>query len=464
VKNLGNITFRLSSALCLIVGILSKNKSLRNNYIFGLNKLVFFESSQNELECSNLEVKFDNCSILEGNADELFLGRDSTPTCFVKSDVNRNALIHVTFMTRKPVAELGIKNFRGDKSSSYGIKGLIIILNSVSIFSGDLSQNTGTSGDLYSLRLFISQPFHHSSNKHLAHKNHGQKSLANTGLAHKRPEELPSLVKHKSQDISVSSQQSDTSSGKVGFVDQIRKHPRVASSINNLFKFGESKNSERSKSSQRARIVDRSNKLQSESNYLSLFSKLYYPLERKKTDGGSLIRDISNTEDNLLSNRTMAEGDKGFSYGQGLTDYGLPPHPSRKSLYMVDLLKRNLSTTVKTSTTDKKNPSKSRGPLVERISFVGDFAGPDDKSPKENNIPELRTSFGGLKIFQKVSEDIIHKKNGPSLRTSFSSQNQWPKSVVDLLGGVSAGAQIPELPEGSKLKIALWSNWGDPEE
>lgn len=436
----------------------------RNGNIFGLNRIVIFDSNQSEIECTNLDIKLDNCSVITGDASYLFLGKGRSSTCFVKTDASRNATIQATFLTRKPLAEIGLVNYRGEKSTSYGVKGLILVVNSVSIFSGDLGKSQESGESVFSLRLFVNQIMQQSSNTQVNYRNQAHNKLNNTGINRSRGEELPSLVKHKSQDISVSSQQSDTSSGKVLVDNQIRKHPRVASSINNLFKFAEPKNSERSKSSQRARIVDRSNKLQSESNYLSLFSKLYYPLERKKTDAGSLIRDISNTEDNLLSNRTMADAERGHSYGQGMTDYGLPPHPSRKSLYMVDLLKRNLSTTSKTMSTEKKFNAKPKGPMVERVSFIGDFIGLSDKRPANEPPAEARTSIGGLKIFQKVSEDIIHKKNSVSLRSSFAAPGFLPRDLSDLVAKNHDQLVIPDLPQGSILKVCLLSNWGDPEE
>jgi hypothetical protein len=425
---------------------------------------MFFEDTRKELECQNFEIKLENCSILQGDAHEIFTKSSQIPTCFMKTDVNQQSVIQITFMTRKPLTEVGIINYKGDKSSSYGIKGLVIVINSVTIFSGDLSQNTSERQDPFSLRLFISPTGFHSSTKSIHNRQAGGNHLVSTGLAQRRTEQFPSLVKHKSQDISLTSQQSDGSSGKVQSLYKIKKHPRVASSINNLFKFGDPKQSDRSKSSQRARIVDRSNKLQSESNYLSLFSKLYFPLERKRTDEGSLVRDISNLDELAQSNRTMVDGGKEQYYDQGMPDYGLPPHPSRKSLYMVDLLKRNMSMNSKTSTTEKKLQNKSKGPLVDRVSFIGEIDSMNASSPKFLDSGGLRTSGGALKIFQKVSEDIVQKKNSASLRTSFGGKSFRQKSVSEFLGVMQNTYTIPELPAGSSFKITLWSNWGDSEE
>lgn len=411
-----------------------------------------------------VEVKLQNCSLIQGKTNELIGGGDSSPSVFMKSDLNQNAVIQFTFTTRRPLTELGIINYRGDKSSSYGIKGIILVVNSVTVFSGDLTQSSGQTQNPFGLRLYINQVGMPTNNIHTIHRQMAQTMIPEAATSQRRPEKLPSLTKHRSQDISVSSQQSDMSSGKVTHAYKIKKHPKVANSINNLFKFGDGKNSERSRSSQRARIVDRSNKLQSDSNYLSLFSKVYHPLERKKTDGDNLIRDISNLDDNILSNRTIVDGERRGSYGQGLTDYGLPPHPSRKSLYMADLLKRNMSMTGKTINSEKKQPNRSRGPLVERISFIGDYDAQNERNSKVDEGNVMITSFGGLKIFQKVSEDIIQKKNGASLRTSFANQSSRQKSCTELMGLIQQPMIIPELPQGYTLKLTLWSNWGDADE
>lgn len=147
------------------------------------------------------------------------MGASSDSVCFTKTDVNKIAMIRATFITRKPISELGFINYKGEKSLAYGVKGIVLIVNSSTVFSGEVLQNSATAPVFYSLRLFINQLATHSSSKQIHAPTTGQNGKGITSLAQKRQEELPSLVKHKSQDISVVSQQSDTSSGKVRDVD-----------------------------------------------------------------------------------------------------------------------------------------------------------------------------------------------------------------------------------------------------
>lgn len=171
-------------------------------------------------------------------------------------------------------------------------------------------------------------------------------------------------------------------------------------------------------------------------------------------------------DDNLLSNRTGMDLDRDHSSGQGLTDYGLPPNPSRKSFYMAELLRRNMSLTGNPNSSSKKTPNKSRGPLVERMSFLGTDEKGNEVSPQLASSGTVRNSFGGLKIFQKVSDDIAQKKNIASLRTSFvnsGSKNDIAlESLIEMLASASPGISIPELPNGKSLVITIFSNWGDP--
>lgn len=167
----------------------------------------------------------------------------------------------------------------------------------------------------------------------------------------------------------------------------------------------------------------------------------------------------------MLSNRTVADMDRDRSSGNGLTDYGLPPNPSRKSFYMAELLRRNMSLSGNQNSSIKKNPNKSRGPLVERVSFLGTDENGNEVSPQLISSGTLRNSFGGLKIFQKVSDDIVQKKHIASLRTSFVNSNSKNDSALEYLQELFAtdGSKsiIPELPTGNTLKITILSNWGD---
>lgn len=88
----------------------------------------------------------------------------------------------------------------------------------------------------------------------------------------------------------------------------------------------------------------------------------------------------------------------------------------------------------------------------------------DSQDPYLHNA--IRSSQGGLKIFQKLSDDQIHRKHSTSLRTSFIKAPQvedLKTRIVRFLDRIPKQC-VPELPKGSKVVISILSNWGDPQQ
>lgn len=90
---------------------------------------------------------------------------------------------------------------------------------------------------------------------------------------------------------------------------------------------------------------------------------------------------------------------------------------------------------------------------------------------KEKNDPymhsAIRTSQGGLKIFQKLSENLMSRKQSSSLRTSFVKGNgglgfEEPKlRMQELISRMPNKGILPELPQGTRMKLIIVTNWGD---
>jgi hypothetical protein len=229
----------------------------------------------------------------------------------------------------------------------------------------------------------------------------------------------------------------------------------------------ESHSKERCKSSQRARIIYHSNRINSEQKHVGLFSK-QYPVQSSK-DGSKgavkLVFETPTTSSKVLG-LVKTEG-KEPDLRTSMTS----------NIYMMDLISKAGSEAkpVKNKLGDltgSKHTNRLQNPFATEYSSPGYCGGnltytdasmsPMGPRMPEHGDPALKDR--GLKIFQKLSESIIAKKNSASLRSSFNRSTAFIEKVKGLKEALEFGGivTIPELPVGRRLRIKILSNWGHP--
>lgn len=186
----------------------------RNPKVFGLNRIALINSDGVEMSCEELKLSLKNCKLMDGNLSHVFVKENGTPN-LLKISGEENAGIKASFMSGSTLAEIRVQNYKGEQSKTYGIKGLTIMVNSISVFAGELTLRDSDDEKEISLRLFVNQAEQQMSVKKKTNMVYIKKDMNRTSMINSPPPDFPTLVKHKSQDISLSSQQSEGSTSRV---------------------------------------------------------------------------------------------------------------------------------------------------------------------------------------------------------------------------------------------------------
>lgn len=193
--------------------------------MFGLNQVAFVGTEGAEISFSNLKLSLRNAKLIEGNLSSVF-NREHGDCSILKMGEEDTAGIKVSFSSETTLAEVKVKNYRGQHSSSYGIKCLTILVNSISVFSGELTVCDSDGETNFNLSLFVNQHEGQTSNMKKGSAVYLKKDMNKTNVVHSQLPDFPTLVKHKSQDISVTSQQSDGSTSRVIISLRDKKAPK----------------------------------------------------------------------------------------------------------------------------------------------------------------------------------------------------------------------------------------------
>jgi hypothetical protein len=217
-----------------------------------------------------------------------------------------------------------------------------------------------------------------------------------------------------------------------------------------------------------------------------MFSKLYHPLARKKSSGtGSITSEVikpTTDNDNPLSSDLNSPGKP--SHNGPDIDFDNYPEVASKNVYMADLVNHQAygnhnwsSANATSSGGSPQNPlhaarvSNRRGPLVERQNQRDSqqrfrTEGDSPSMSCEVQSATLTASQGGLKIFQKLSESIMHRKQSTMMKGIFSAPSPDSKfgKIQRRLLETRTSFRLPELPTGTRVKLSICSNWGDFQE
>ena len=226
---------------------------------------------------------------------------------------------------------------------------------------------------------------------------------------------------------------------------KIRRHPRVAQSIHNLFaQQSNPNNSERCKSSQRTRIVRQSNRLQSASNCFALFSRVYHPMSKRKSNSGSLHQDPYHISE-IEANKNTGESARRYKSSQA--DLSMLPLVNQGYLKEF-LLGSPLANTSQQQEQFSNRLRHKESPSLDPIRQTSQSTATKAKQISTELKSSMVEEGGGLKIFQKLSESLLQQKNIISLRASMTKAPDDKLQKLMTLVALNNFTTIPELPLG----------------
>lgn len=190
-------------------------------HIMGVGWIGWLDDAGRAMDPIRVKYELLAGKVLEGQVETIArvcaAGAEQTSTIF-SADPGACFKLRITFFTERPIFEIAFYNYCGKRQRNYGLKSATVVLNGLSIFAGDLKTTNSNEPEANCTKIFTkhSQPKTLPKRSHLHQKQfHQHQNLNQTGVVGGPPNEFPTLIKHKSQDISFGSVHSTGSSGGV---------------------------------------------------------------------------------------------------------------------------------------------------------------------------------------------------------------------------------------------------------